>query len=148
MVTEVTAVSSAQLVKEARQLLRLTQAQLGALIDGRTKRTVIRWEQGSTPVPADALTQLAARVGELDPALATRLSAKVPAAPPAPAPLPAAAAPPSTASVVAAVQRLRAAPASARSMIHAALLRAETAGVTLKSLRLALEQVDPMLTLG
>ena len=151
MVTEVTDAtdrSPAQLVKEARKRLGLTQAEFGALFDGRTKRTVIRWERGTTSVPPDALAQIASRVRETEPTLAALLGAVAPAVAPTGGRTTAPAAQPTTAAVIAAVQKLSAAPASARSLLHAAVVRAEAVGATLKSLRLALEHVDPLLGLG
>ncbi|MGH7436041.1 MAG: helix-turn-helix domain-containing protein [Polyangiaceae bacterium] len=143
------------LVRVARHTLGMTQAKFGPAL-GMSHRSAVRWERGYAAPPDFSLAKLAALLAPRDLELAAEaagfaggtlesLGIVAPAAPVAPAAAPAAPAMPEVSLddrvalvVLAAAEATDATPNSARALLHAAVARAITLGLSVEQLEASL----------
>ena len=143
------------LLRVARNKLDMSQAEFGPAL-GMSHRTAVRWERGYSAPPDFSLAKLAALLAPLDLELAAEaanfaggtlesLGIVAPAAPEAAPAAPAAPAMPEVTLddrvalvVLAAAEATDATPNSARALLHAALARAVTLGLSVEQLEASL----------
>jgi len=147
------------LMAKAQSVLRITQAELGALA-GSSKRTAQRWAAGQAPVYEWHLAKLAGHVHPHDAALAAEIAAAAgetleslgivePPPPPPPAPPPGPPPPPpmprhlaADAVVCVAAEGMGLAPGAVRGALVAAFRRARELGLSLAEVEQALGAGD------